>query len=77
MQFTSSPSIALFSENLPEDDIDRLYRQLGKLEPPADSVQQILARIKQLPANLRHFSAPPHTRGDIPEEPPETSGSSR
>jgi hypothetical protein len=41
-----SPSEA---ESFPEDDIDRLFEKLHKLEPPGDIVKQILARVKRLP----------------------------
>lgn len=39
-------------ELTPEDDIDRLFEKLPKLEPPGDIVKQIIARIKRLPAPL-------------------------
>jgi hypothetical protein len=39
-------------ELTPEDDIDRLFEKLPKLEPPGDVVKQIMARIKRLPAPL-------------------------
>lgn len=38
------------AESFPEDDIDRLFENLHKLEPPDDIVKQILARVKRLPA---------------------------
>lgn len=38
------------AESRPEDDIDRLFDKLHKLEPPRDIVKQILARVKRLPA---------------------------
>ena len=37
------------AESFPEDDIDRLFGKLRKLEPPGDIVKQILARVKRLP----------------------------
>lgn len=39
-------------ESFPEDDIDRLFEKLHRLEPPGDIMKQILARIKRLPAPL-------------------------
>lgn len=56
MQFLSSDTLALSSEaeSFPEDDIDRLFEKLQKLEPPKDIIKQILANIKQLPASQRH-----------------------
>jgi len=36
----------------PEDDIDRLFGKLHRLEPPDDIVKQILARVKRLPTPL-------------------------
>ncbi len=38
------------AESFPEDDVDRLFGKLQKLEPPGDIVKQILARVKRLPA---------------------------
>jgi hypothetical protein len=38
------------TESFPQDDIDRLFEKLHKLEPPEDIVKQILARVKRLPA---------------------------
>lgn len=37
------------AESFPQDDIDRLFNKLHKLEPPEDIVKQILARVKNLP----------------------------
>jgi len=42
------------AESFPEDDIDRLFEKLHKLEPPRDIVKQILARVKRLPAPSPH-----------------------
>ena len=39
---------SLEGESFPEDDIDRLFGKLHRLEPPGDIVKQILARIKHL-----------------------------
>lgn len=61
MQFVSSDIISLSSEadSFPEDDVDRLFKKLHKLEPPGDIVKQILARVRQLPAAQRYPLAPP------------------
>jgi hypothetical protein len=40
----------LEAESFPQDDVDRLFEKLHKLEPPNDIVKQILARVKRLPA---------------------------
>lgn len=79
MQFTPlpMPNTVLFSENIPEDDIDRLFQHLGKLEPPADSVRQILARIRQLPATLHSLPTSPQDQSEPPKNPRETSGASQ
>lgn len=48
-----SPGIILSpaeAESSSEDDVDRLFAKLHKLEPPADIMKQILARVKNLPA---------------------------
>ncbi len=39
------------AEFFPEDDVDRLFKKLHRLEPPGDIVKQILTRIKGLPAS--------------------------
>lgn len=54
MQFMVSDSHSFSSESLPEDDIDRLFQKLLKHEPPADIVKQVLARVRQLPAEQRY-----------------------
>jgi len=66
MQFTATSDTLIASESVPEDDIDRLYQKLEKLEAPADTMQQILARIKKLPASQRYQPATP--RPDAPEQ---------
>ena len=38
------------AESFPEDDIDRLFGKLQKIDPPGDIVKQILERVKRLPA---------------------------
>lgn len=55
------------AESSPEDDVDRLFAKLNKLEPPGDIVKQILARIKHLPAP-RPLSQ--SEAGEIPVEEP-------
>lgn len=45
------------AESFPEDDIDRLFEKMHRLEPPGDIVKQILARVKRLPAP--HLSPQP------------------
>jgi hypothetical protein len=42
------------SDNLPEDDIDLLFQKLEPLAVPESAIQQILARVKQLPPALRY-----------------------
>lgn len=56
MQLVSSDILALSSEaeSFPEDDIDRVFEKLQKLEPPKDIIKQILANVKQLPASQRY-----------------------
>ena len=56
MQFVSSDILTLSPdmESFPEDDIDRVFKKLEKLEPPKDIIKQILANVKQLPASQRH-----------------------
>lgn len=52
MQLSSSDNVSLppTAESLSEDDIDRTFQKLQKHEPPAGIVDQILQRIRQLPA---------------------------
>lgn len=64
MQFTSPGSMLLAAENSPEDDIDRLFQLLHKLEPPVDILQQILSRIKRLPATQCRTSPSPQSEDD-------------
>ncbi len=58
MQFVLSDLIALSSEDLPEDDVDRLFKKLQKHEPPVNIVKQILARVRQLPAGQQYRPSP-------------------
>ena len=66
MQFVLSDLIALSSNDLPEDDVDRLFKNLQKHEPPVNIVQQILARIRQLPAGQQYQPAPLPSEADTP-----------
>lgn len=54
MRILSSGMILSLAEGefSPEDDIDRLFEKLPRLEPPGDIVKQILARVKRLPIPL-------------------------
>lgn len=54
MQSRPSDIPAQASDALPEDDIDQLFQKLQPLTAPEDIVQQVLARVRQLPAALRH-----------------------
>ena len=51
MQF--QPTISFLEENLPQDDIDRLFSQLQPIEPPASFVSRILS---QLPTHVASAS---------------------
>ena len=64
MQFVSSDILTLSPdmESFPEDDIDRVFKKLEKLEPPKDILKQILANVKQLPASQRH------SRSSVPSD---------
>lgn len=50
MQFMQSGLVACSLADLPEDDVDRLFKKLQPHEPPAGIVQQIRARIRRLSA---------------------------
>ena len=72
MQFIVARNIALTSEFLSdladEDDIDRLFQKLLRIDPPTETIQHILSRIKQLPAS-QIYQRPDHqTRIDEPED---------
>lgn len=56
MQFVFCDLGALSSDALPEDDVDRLFQKLQKHEPPLDIVNQLLARIRQLPPEQQYPS---------------------
>jgi hypothetical protein len=70
MQFVASRDTLLASDFVPADDIDQLFQKLEKLEPPADTIKQILARIKQLPASQRY--QPAQTPAGLEEQQTET-----
>ncbi len=53
------------AESFPEDDVDRLFEKLHKLEPPGDIMKQILARIKRLPV---HYPLPQTDSEQSPAE---------
>jgi hypothetical protein len=67
-----SPDIYLHSsEDLPEDDVDRLFKKLHRLEPPGDIVKQLLERIKHLPRAQRYERFPSRSDANeqgVPEE---------
>lgn len=66
MQFVLSDLIALSSEDLPEDDVDRLFKKLQKHEPPVNIVKQILARIRQLPSDQQYQPTPLPSETETP-----------
>lgn len=66
MQFRTSDISSLAADTFPEDDIDQLFQKLQPLAPPKDIVQQILARVKQLPATQRYQ---PTTPADALQQP--------
>jgi hypothetical protein len=66
MQFVSSDLIVASSEDLPEDDVDRLFKKLQKHDPPVNIVKQILARIRQLPAGQQHQPSPLPSEAETP-----------
>jgi hypothetical protein len=72
MQFTATSDTLIASESVSEDDVDRLYQKLEKLEAPADTMKQILARISKLPASQRY--RPAESQPDAPEQ-EQTDGS--
>jgi len=51
------------AESFPEDDVDRLFKKLHRLEPPGDIVKQILTRIKGLSAS------PPSAQAELEQAP--------
>jgi hypothetical protein len=58
MQFVLSDLITGSSKDLPEDEIDRLFKKLQQHEPSLDIAQQVLARIQQLPGGPLYQSSP-------------------
>jgi hypothetical protein len=66
MQFVSSDLIVASLEDLPEDDVDRLFKKLQKHDPPVNIVKQILDRIRQLPAGQQHQPSPLPTEAETP-----------
>jgi hypothetical protein len=56
MQNWTFDETLLPSDDMPEDDIDQLFQKLEPLAVPESAIQQILARINQLPPTLRYHT---------------------
>ncbi len=69
MLFLSSDTTLHLSEDIAEDDVDRLFKKLHKLEPPVDTVKQILARVRQLPGAWRYERGPSQPGAHVPPVP--------
>lgn len=77
MQFQPAEISPAFAESLPEDEIDKIFQKLQPLELPKNSVKQIMARIKQLPASQRYpYNVSKQTEADAPDKPQDATGTS-
>jgi len=46
------PFNSIFTGSEPEDEIDKLFHQLPRIEPAGDFIAQILSRVRGLPGPL-------------------------
>jgi len=47
----------------PEDDIDKLFHRLSRVEPPGELISRILSNVKRLPAPMQIQPDPPVGNG--------------
>ena len=66
MQLVASSDTFLATESAQEDDIDQAFQRLRKLEPSTNLMQQIWARIDQLPTSQRYSRT--HLQDDAEQE---------